>query len=267
MGCLNQHIEMNGVCSEPKGGTLKPSRGALACMVNSEIGAVLAVMRRNVRWGVHYAGNDDQLEHSLIQSFKGLRKNIFLWQHQWNTIDPMLYLQPFLDVIQSDETGAPITGVALSSIYKFLSLEILDSTTKNVDKALHQIVDAVTSCCFEVTDSASEEVVLMKILQVLLACMKSKASVYLGDHHVCNIVNTCFRLVHQASAKSELLQRIARHTMHELVRCIFSHLPDIESKEDGLVQGSRSHGTLEVTMINEGVFLFFFSVEDRFSAL
>nr|GMC59447.1 ARF guanine-nucleotide exchange factor GNOM-like [Ipomoea batatas] len=252
MGCLNKHIEMNGVCSEPKGGTLKPSRGALACMVNSEIGAVLAVMRRNVRWGVHYGANDDQLEHSLIQSFKELRKNIFSWQHQWNTIDPIAYLQPFLDVIQSDETGAPITGVALSSIYKFLSLEILDSTTKNVDKALHRIVDAVTSCRFEVTDSASEEVALMKILQVLLACMKSKASVYLGDHHVCNIVNTCFRLVHQASAKSELLQRIARHTMHELVRCIFSHLPDIESREDGLAQGSRSHGTLEVGSMMEG---------------
>ncbi|VFQ96946.1 unnamed protein product [Cuscuta campestris] len=249
MGCLNQQFEANGICSEPKGGMGKPSRSALACMVNSEIGAVLAVMRRNVRWGIQYASSDDQLEHSLIQSFKELRKKIFSWQHQWNVVDPLVYLQPFLDVVQSDETGAPITGVALSAIYKFLTLEILDSTTKNVDKALHQIVDAVTSCRFEVTDSASEEVVLMKILQVLLACMKSKASIYLGDQHVCNIVNTCFRLVRQASAKSELLQRITRHTMHELVRCIFSHLPDIESSEDVFVQRSRFCATPEVGMM------------------
>ncbi|OIT26917.1 PREDICTED: ARF guanine-nucleotide exchange factor GNOM-like [Nicotiana attenuata] len=230
MGCLNQQSEVNTPMSEPKGYTLKPSRGALECMVNSEIGAVLAVMRRNVRWGFRYAAEDDQLEYSLIQSFTELRKKIFSWRHEWNSVDPLLYLQPFLDVIQSDETGAPITGVALSSVYKFLTLGIIESANMNVDKALHQIVDAVTSCRFEVTDPASEEVVLMKILQVLLACMKSKASANLTNHHVCNIVNTCFRLVHQASAKSELLQRIARHTMHELVRCIFFHLPDIESR-------------------------------------
>ncbi|KAK8592876.1 hypothetical protein V6N12_044969 [Hibiscus sabdariffa] len=32
------------------------------CMINSEIVAVLAVMRRNVRWDVHYVADDDQLE-------------------------------------------------------------------------------------------------------------------------------------------------------------------------------------------------------------
>ncbi|XP_071913136.1 ARF guanine-nucleotide exchange factor GNOM-like [Coffea arabica] len=245
MGCLNQQTAVNAVVRGPKDGSFRSSRVALACMVNSEIGAVLAVMRRNVRWGVLYA-DDDQVEHSLIQSFKELRKKIFLWQHQWHSIDPVVYLKPFLDVIQSDETGAPITGVALSSVYKILTLEILDSETVNVDKALHLIVDAVTSCRFEVTDPASEEVALMKILQVLLACMKNKASVHLSNHHVCNIVNTCFRIVHQASSKGELLQRIARHTMHELVRCIFSHLPDIGDRPHALAEGSRMSAETEV---------------------
>ncbi|PHT58879.1 hypothetical protein CQW23_01242 [Capsicum baccatum] len=137
---------------------------------------------------------------------------------------------PFLDVIQSDETGAPITGVALSFVYKFLTLGIIEATDMNVDNALHQIADVVTSCCFEVTDPASEEVVLMKILQVLLACKKSEASKNLTNHNVCNIVNVCFRLVQQASAKSELLQRIVRHMVNKLVRCIFILLPNIESR-------------------------------------
>lgn len=213
------------------GELIKSSRGAFACMINSEIGAVLAVMRRNVRWGVRYVADDDQLEHSLIHSLKELRKQIFSWQHQWQNVDPVVYLQPFLDVIQSDETGAPITGVALSSIYKILTLDVLDLDTINVGDAMHLIVDAVTSCRFEVTDPASEEVVLMKILQVLLACMKSKAATRLSNKHVCMIANTCFRIVHQASSKGELLQRTARHTMHELVRCIFSHLPEVSSTE------------------------------------
>ncbi|XP_057463258.1 ARF guanine-nucleotide exchange factor GNOM-like [Actinidia eriantha] len=230
MGCPNQQSGDNAFL-EHKTSSIRPSRGGLACMVNSEIGAVLAVMRRNVRWGVRYMEDDDHAEHSLIQSFKELRKQIFSWENRWHNVSPVLYLQPFLDVIKSEETSAPITGVALSAVYKILTLDILDIDYVNVDDALHLIVDAVTSCRFEVTDPASEEVVLVKILQVLLACMKNKSSVKLSNQYVCNIVNTCFRVVHQATSKGELLQRIAHHTMHELIRCIFSHLLDIDSGE------------------------------------
>lgn len=229
MGCPSEVV---AVARDTKDCSCTPPRASSAFMVNSEIGAVLAVMRRNVRWGVHYMADEDQLEHPLIKSFKEIRKKVFSWQRQWHAINPIMYLQPFLDVIQSDETSAPITGVALSSIYKFLTLDVLDLETINVADALHLIVDAVTSCRFEVTDPASEEVVLMKILQVLLACMKNKASVRLSNQHVCNIVNTCFQIVHQASSKGELLQRTARHTMHELIRCVFMHLPDVGNKEE-----------------------------------
>ncbi|XP_058099559.1 ARF guanine-nucleotide exchange factor GNOM [Magnolia sinica] len=238
MGRLKLQPGINAIEEEPGDCDCMSNKGALACMVNSEVGAVLAVMRRNVRWGGRYMAGDDQLEHSLIQSLKALRKQIFSWEHQWQSISPTIYLQPFLDVIRSDETGAPITGVALTSVYKILTLDMLDLNTVNVEDAMHSVVDAVTSCRFEVTDPASEEVVLMKILQVLLACMKSKASVVLNNQHVCTIVNTCFRVVHQAGTKGELLQRIARHTMHELVRCIFLHLPDVHHTEQPSVNGS-----------------------------
>ncbi|OAY59445.1 ARF guanine-nucleotide exchange factor GNOM [Manihot esculenta] len=238
MGRIKQQSGIKAIEEEPEDcDSSYSNKATLACMINAEVGAVLAVMRRNVRWGGRCMSGDDQLEHSLIQSLKALRKQIFSWQHPWHTINPSVYLQPFLDVIRSDETGAPITGVALSSVYKILTLDVIDQNTVNVEDAMHLVVDAVTSCRFEVTDPASEEVVLMKILQVLLACMKGKASVTLSNQHVCTIVNTCFRIVHQVGTKGELLQRIARHTMHELVRCIFSHLPDIENTEHALVNG------------------------------
>ncbi|CBI33851.3 unnamed protein product, partial [Vitis vinifera] len=241
MGRLKLQSGIKSIEEEPEDcESTSSNKAALACMINSEVGAVLAVMRRNVRWGGRYMSGDDHLEHSLIQSLKALRKQIFSWQHQWHTINPAVYLQPFLDVIRSDETGAPITGVALSSVYKIVTLDVLCLNTVNVEDAMHLVVDAVTSCRFEVTDPASEELVLMKILQVLLACMKSKVSVMLSNQHVCTIVNTCYRIVHQAATKSELLQRIARHTMHELVRCIFSHLPDVGNTEHALVNRGSS---------------------------
>ncbi|CAL5399419.1 unnamed protein product [Camellia sinensis] len=241
MGRLKLQSGIKSIEEEPEDcEVISSNKAALACIVNAEVGAVLAVMRRNVRWGGRYMSGDEQLENSLIQSLKALRKQIFSWQHPWPTINPAVYLQPFLDVIRSDETGAPITGVALSSVYKILSLDVLDLNTVNVEEAMHLVVDAVTSCRFEVTDTSSEEVVLMKILQVLLACMKSKASVRLSNQHVCTIVNTCFRVVHQAIRKGELLQQLARNTMHELVRCIFSNIPDVNNTEDSLVKGASS---------------------------
>ncbi|KAL5717592.1 hypothetical protein ACHQM5_010574 [Ranunculus cassubicifolius] len=242
MGSLKLQSHINGVEEERYNNGHTSNRGDLACMVSAEIGAVLAVMRRNVRWGDRYVSGGEQIEHSLIQSLKSLRKQIFSWQQNWNAINPVVYLEPFLEVIKSDETGAPITGVALSSVYKILSLDIIDVDTVNVEDAMSLVVDAVTSCRFEVTDPASEEVVLMKILQVLLACMKSKAAIMLSNQHVCTIVNTCFRVVHQAGAKGELLQRIARHTMHELIRCIFSHLPNIATREHSVGNGTSCAG-------------------------
>ncbi|EPS71757.1 hypothetical protein M569_02992, partial [Genlisea aurea] len=207
---------------------VKPSSGAIACMVNAEIGSVLAVMRRNVRWSVLYGADGELLEHSLVSSFKELRKKIFSWQNLWNSVDPISYINPFLDVIKSDETDATVTGAALSSVYKILSMQILDSKTVNVESALRLIVDVVTTCRFEVTDPASEEAVLMKILQVLSGCMKNQFSNTLSNHHVCSIVNTCFRIVHQASSRSELLQKASCHSMHELINSIFLRLPHLD---------------------------------------
>lgn len=206
------------------------SGGALACMVNAEVCSVLAVMRRNARWAGRYMASDDQMEHPLIRSLKSLRRRVFSWQqHSWQSINPAYYLTPFLDVIRSDETGAQITGIALSAVFKIITLEVFTVKTAHVEMAMHMIVDAVTSCRFEVTDPASEEVVLMKILQVLQACMKSRAGAVLSNRDVCTVLNTTFRVVHQAGSKGELLQRTARHSMHELVRAVFSHLSTLEA--------------------------------------
>ncbi|KAK8957013.1 ARF guanine-nucleotide exchange factor GNOM [Platanthera zijinensis] len=249
---INPTQEESAACS---GGSLSfPPQGlnsradatghTMACMINSEVSAVLAVMRRNVRWSGRYASaDDDYLDHSLIQSLKSLRRQLFAWDtNKWSFIDPILYLRPFLDVIRSEETGAPITGVALSSIHKILSFEVFDDRTANAVQAMHAVVDAVTGCRFEVTDPASEEAVLMKILQLLLACMRCRASRVLSNQHVCTIVNTCFRVVHQARSKGELLQRISRHTMHELVRCIFLHLPQAIETTDILSSNAEIAG-------------------------
>ncbi len=61
-------------------------------------------------------------------------------------------------------------------------------------EALQAIVDAVTACKYESTDPASDEVVLFKILQVLLACAKHPMSPSLSDEHIKTIFEACYRI-------------------------------------------------------------------------
>ncbi len=86
-------------------------------------------------------------------------------------VDPQQYLVPFLEVIRSVDTSGPITGMALSSVFKLVSLGVLHPGVARANDALHLLVDAVTHCRFEATDPASDEVVLMKILQVRLPAL------------------------------------------------------------------------------------------------
>ncbi|CAL5048308.1 unnamed protein product [Urochloa decumbens] len=242
-------------------------RVAMACVVASEVATVLAVMRRNVRWaGVRYDGGgaDEHLDHPLIAGLKSLRRRAAGWGRpgRWrDDVDPLLYLRPFLDVVRSDETGAPITGAALSSLHKLLSLDLVGPAAPNVAGAMGAVVDAVTGCRFEVTDPASEEAVLARVLQVLLACVRGRAAPALSNRHVCAIVSTCFRVVQQAGTKGELLQRVSRQTMQEVIRCVFARLPELDAtvvadeqiascKSQSLGDGDLENGRSDYVCLN-----------------
>ena len=45
-----------------------------------------------------------------------------------NDLDVNVFLGPFLEVIRSEETTGPMTGVALSAVNKFLSYGLLGMT-------------------------------------------------------------------------------------------------------------------------------------------
>ncbi|XP_074590636.1 ARF guanine-nucleotide exchange factor GNL2 [Curcuma longa] len=207
---------------------------AISCMLNAEVGAVLAVIRHplvdNLAGGQGIiAAPDDAANQHLVHSLKSLRSLLFhprQWG-EWRATDPSLYLSPFLDVIQSDDVPAAATGVALSAILKILKHDVFDEHTPGARDAIHSVVFAITNCRLEHTDPAAEDAVLMRVLQVLTAALRARAAVLLSDHAVCCVVNTCFQVVQQSAQRGDLLQRSARHAMHELVQSIFARLPDV----------------------------------------
>lgn len=81
------------------------------------------------------------------------------------TADANYFLVPFLDVIRSEETSGPVTALALSAIEKFIAYEIINEANGSAG-AVEGITDAVIHAHFVSTDSASDELVLMKILNV-----------------------------------------------------------------------------------------------------
>lgn len=64
-------------------------------------------------------------------------------------IEPNVFLRPFLEVIRSEDTTGPITGLALTSVNKFLSYALIGkhlgfggicSTPSPAAQALNQLV-------------------------------------------------------------------------------------------------------------------------------
>jgi brefeldin A-resistance guanine nucleotide exchange factor 1 len=195
-------------------------------MLCAEIQALIAIMRQNSKWALvpgYGYGEDELPEDQLLEEFKILRRNIFLWK-DWTTRDPLTYLGPFLEVIRSVDTSGPITGMALSTLHRVLSQGFFSADTPGAAVAMHQIADAVAHCRFEETDHDADEVVLARILQALLACLRCAAGELLSDDAVCSIVQACFRIGHHTGKEGELLQQMVRQTMHEMVRHLFSRL-------------------------------------------
>lgn len=155
----------------------------------------------------------------------------------------MALLDPFLEVIQSGDTNGPITGAALSSVEKFLMYKViskwvlttgidvihrpvgnpwtnpllsnlsLDKDSPNVAHAMQRLALAATHCKFEASDSVSDEIVLLKILQVLRVALTSGPGDLLSDESVCSMIETglsmcCqLQLSGKASRASVLLNR------------------------------------------------------------
>lgn len=121
-----------------------------------------------------------------LQSFIKLQKTLEALPNRGpQALDGIDYLQPFLDVIKSDDITAPITSMALSSIHKFVQCGFLGRVfilSKLIsflylriealghpysEKGIRSIVLAVARCRFKTLDQDSTQIVLYRILNLL----------------------------------------------------------------------------------------------------
>uniref|UniRef100_H2ZA15 SEC7 domain-containing protein n=1 Tax=Ciona savignyi TaxID=51511 RepID=H2ZA15_CIOSA len=203
-------------------------------IILGEVNIVVTALRRNLRWATHSYQNDN--EDPLIGSFNSL-KNVLNRCEGLSVLEPNIYLTPFLEVVRSEDTTGPITGLALSSINKFLCYGLIDPDAPNAAVAVSGMADAVTHARFVGTDPANDEVVLMKILQVLRVLLLTKVGTLLTNEAVCEIMQSCFRICFEMRL-SELLRKSAEHTLVDMVQLLFTRLPEFKEDSKNLLSNS-----------------------------
>jgi brefeldin A-resistance guanine nucleotide exchange factor 1 len=143
------------------------------------------------------------------------------------TFDTPSMLHPFLQVIRSSSTSAPITSLALIAITKFLSYGIIGHDSPRLPEAMQQLSSAITHCRFEASDSAADEIVLLRILKLMEGMIAGPGGAVLGDESVCEMMETGLSMCCQARL-SELLRRSAEIAMVSMCQVIFRRLKTLE---------------------------------------
>uniref|UniRef100_UPI00398E6121 Golgi-specific brefeldin A-resistance guanine nucleotide exchange factor 1-like n=1 Tax=Pristiophorus japonicus TaxID=55135 RepID=UPI00398E6121 len=200
-------------------------------IVQGEISSVVGAIKRNSRWTTHTPLDEEQ--DPLLSSFNHL-KEVLNNITELSEIEPNVFLRPFLEVIRSEDTTGPITGLALTSVNKFLSYGLIDPSHEGAAEGIENMADAVTHARFVGTDPASDEVVLMKILQVLRTLLLTPVGAHLTNESVCEIMQSCFRICFEMRL-SELLRKSAEHTLVDMVQLLFSRLPQFKEEAKSFV--------------------------------
>uniref|UniRef100_A0A8B9RIS7 Golgi-specific brefeldin A-resistance guanine nucleotide exchange factor 1 n=1 Tax=Astyanax mexicanus TaxID=7994 RepID=A0A8B9RIS7_ASTMX len=183
-------------------------------IVQGEISTVVGAIKRNSRWSTHTPLDEEQ--DPLLNSFSQV-KDILNNIKELSDVEPNVFLRPFLEVVRSEDTTGPITGLALTSVNKFLSYGLIDANHEGAAEGIENMADAVTHARFVGTDPASDEVVLMKILQVLRTLLLTPVGAHLTNESVCEIMQSCFRICFEMRL-SELLRKSAEHTLVDMLK-------------------------------------------------
>ncbi|KAF2744238.1 Sec7-domain-containing protein [Sporormia fimetaria CBS 119925] len=178
------------------------------------------------RWGLRGKKGKSLQDNPLMAAFARLRSDLKGCK-DIRKFDTPSMLHPFLQVIRSSSTSAPITSLALIAITKFLAYGIISHDSPRLPEAMQQLSSAITHCRFEASDSAADEIVLLRILKLMEGMIAGPGGEVLGDESVCEMMETGLSMCCQARL-SELLRRSAEIAMVSMCQVIFKRLKTLE---------------------------------------
>ena len=117
--------------------------------------------------------------------------------------------------------------MSLSAVNKFLLYGFVHPQAPRSREAVNKIAEAATQCRFESSSATDDEATLMKLLELLVNCLRSAAGSLLTDERVWQVTVCCFRIANIDRA-SYLLQKNAESTLTHVVLTVFSRIDDLE---------------------------------------
>ena len=193
--------------------------------IKGEIHNIMTLLRLNTRWVAPTRFTRELLiqdESPMVQSFRLLNEYLegtFILRN----VDCLVYLHPFHQIIISEQASGPLTSAALSSLSKFVSYGFLSPYYLRSNEGIRLIASCISECIFEETDWESDEVILMKLLELSTLCLRCDASSMLTVTAAWDIYSTCLSIYCQYRA-SKLLKSEAETALRHLTLTTFSYI-------------------------------------------
>ncbi|KAL9059616.1 MAG: hypothetical protein Q9162_001121 [Coniocarpon cinnabarinum] len=199
------------------------------------------------RWGLRGKKGQSMQDNPLLSAFARLRSDLKRCPDV-HAVDAPSILHPFLQVIRSSSTSAPITSLALIAITKFFAYNIIRRDSPKLPLAMQRLSSAVTHCRFEASDSATDEIVLFRILKLMEGMINGPGGDVIGDESMCEMMETGISMCSQVRL-SELLRRSAEVSMVTMCQTIFERLKtlplEVEEEEAQLARKSSRSDAVE----------------------
>ncbi|KAK5210939.1 GDP/GTP exchange factor for ARF [Exophiala xenobiotica] len=197
------------------------------------------------RWGLRGKKGKSMQDNPLLTAFSRLRRDL-AGCRDVRSVDAPELLHPFLQVIRSSSTSAAITSLAVISITKFFAYNIITIKSPRIGPAMHLLSAAITHCRFEASDTAADEVVLLRILRLMENIISRPEGQLLGDESICEMMSTGLSMCCQARL-SEVLRRSAEIAMVTMCQVVFSRLKYLKVEE---LSKSRSRSNTRTTLMS-----------------
>jgi golgi-specific brefeldin A-resistance guanine nucleotide exchange factor 1 len=197
------------------------------------------------RWGLRGRKGKSMQDNPLLTAFARLRRDL-AGCREVSIVDAPELVHPFLQVIRSSSTSAAITSLAVISITKFFAYNIITIRSPRISQAMHLLSAAITHCRFEASDTAADEVVLLRILRLMESIISRPEGQLLGDESICEMMSTGLSMCCQARL-SEVLRRSAEMAMVTMCQVVFGRLKSLKVEE---IPKSRSRSNTRTTLLS-----------------
>lgn len=133
------------------------------------------------------------------------------------------------------------------AITKFLAYGIISHESPQLPLAMQKLSSAVTHCRFEASDSATDEIVLFRILKLMESMINGPGGDVIGDESMCEMMETGISMCCQVRL-SELLRRSAEVSMVSMCQTIFERLKSVEVEPQPEFNGLTRKTSLKKTV-------------------